>query len=61
MFWSKILVDHLIDIMKHVIGRQIHVKAWTFQCEIDYQPKGTLIVKMSHHFAPNMVLFKGIM
>jgi hypothetical protein len=33
--------------MRHVIGQQIHVKK--FQYEMDYQPKGTLAIKMSHH------------
>jgi hypothetical protein len=41
MFMVKILVNHLIDIYKHVISQKIHVKAWNFECEMDPQePQG---------------------
>jgi hypothetical protein len=33
----KILVNHPIDISRHVIGQKIHVKTWNFECEMDFQ------------------------
>jgi hypothetical protein len=43
MFMVKILVNHLIDICRHVTSQKIHVKAWNFEREMD--PQG---VKMRH-------------
>jgi hypothetical protein len=31
IFLSKVLIDHPLDIMRHVID----VKVWIFQCEMD--------------------------
>jgi len=28
---------HLINIPRHVISHKIHAKAWSFQCEMEYQ------------------------
>jgi len=35
MHMAKILVNHHID--RHVISQNIHVKAWNFECEMDFQ------------------------
>jgi hypothetical protein len=32
MLMAKILINH-----QHVIGQNIHVKAWNFECEMDFQ------------------------
>jgi hypothetical protein len=37
MFIVKILVNHLIDIRRHVTNQKIHVKAWNFESEMDPQ------------------------
>jgi hypothetical protein len=33
----KILVNCPIDICKHVIGQKIHVKAWNFECKMNFK------------------------
>jgi hypothetical protein len=37
MLIVNILVNYHIDICRHVIGQKIHVKAWNFECEMDFQ------------------------
>jgi hypothetical protein len=37
MFMVKILVNHLINIHRHVTSQKIHVKAWNFEYEMDAQ------------------------
>jgi len=36
-FDKKTLINHLLDINKHVMGSKIHVKVWIFQCEMKYK------------------------
>jgi len=37
VFKSNILVDHLLDIIKYVIGLNFDLKVWIFQFEMDYK------------------------
>jgi hypothetical protein len=32
VFMVKILVNHLIDIYRHVSSQKIHAKVWNFEC-----------------------------
>jgi hypothetical protein len=41
----------LVDILKHVIGENIHMKAWKYQCEMEKMKKiTTLILKNNLNF-----------
>jgi hypothetical protein len=33
----KILQNNPINICRHVIDQQIHVNAWNYECEMDFQ------------------------
>jgi hypothetical protein len=34
----------LVDILKHVIGENIHMKAWKYQCEMEKMKKITTLI-----------------